>query len=69
MANAKNTTHTTLKREYFGEFGRYCLTTLRTRFGTTAFHVTDAERIDPVTDLPAVIRQADTREEALRGLL
>ena len=52
----------------FGPFSRYRLDECRDRFGGTVFMVLDAETMDPATGLPAVIRQEQTREAAVRGL-
>lgn len=56
------------KKERFGEFGRYSVAPVWTRFDTVEWFVWDAERIDEVTGGPAVIRQAETREMAMAGL-
>ena len=61
-------TFTTLSREVFGVFSRYCVTSHRTRFGEIVWHVADAERICELTGLPEIIRQASSREEAVKGL-
>lgn len=63
-----SSTFQVLSSRTFGDFSRYNLDECRDRFGDVTFIVTDAEVIDPVTELPAIIRQADTEEEALRGL-
>ena len=52
----------------FGEFSRYRLDVMRSRFGTLTYLVADAERLDPVTGGPAIIRQADSEAEAVSGL-
>ena len=61
-------TSQTLSSKTFGEFSRYRLDAFQTRFGTVEYFVLDAERIDALTGLPAVIRQAATAEEATAGL-
>jgi len=53
----------------FGEFGRYAVAPVFTRFDAVEWFVWDAETEDPVTGRAAVIRQQQTLEEALRGLL
>ena len=55
------------RKEFFGEFSRYAAFQVATRFGDTQWFVTDAERLDDL-GLPAVIRQAASRAEALAGL-
>ncbi len=57
-----------LSSETFGEFSRYCLVHCIDRFGNEGYMVEDAEVLDELTGLPAVIRQEPTKEEALRGL-
>jgi len=57
-----------LSSTYFGDESRFKLTSAIDRFGEPIFFVDDAERIDPVTNLPAIIRQERTREAALAGL-
>lgn len=63
-----NTMPAILSSKTFGEFNRYRLDTFRTRFGTLGYFVADAERIDPATGRPAIIRQSDTAEAAVAGL-
>jgi len=58
----------TLSRSYVGQASRYLVEEVRTRFGDVVWFVSDAEVLDDV-HLPSVIRQAATREEALRGLV
>lgn len=52
----------------FGDHGRYCLFAVHTRFGAVEWSVADAERLDPVTKAPEVIRQESTPEAAVAGL-
>jgi hypothetical protein len=52
----------------FGEFSRFRLDEFRTREGAVEWFVLDAERPDPETGLPSVIRQSASRELALAGL-
>lgn len=47
---------------------RYAIAPVHTRFDAVQWFVWDAENCDPMTDGPSVIRQANTAEEALRGL-
>jgi len=63
-----STTFSILASRTFGDFSRYNLDVCQGRDGKVTYIVTDAEVIDPVTDLPAIIRQADTEEEAIAGL-
>ena len=57
------------KKELFGPFFRYAVYAIHTRFDYVEWIITDAEKIDELTSLPAIIRQAKTKEEAMRGLL
>ena len=52
----------------FGDFSRYKLVEFQTRFGDVEWQVSDAETVDELTGMPAIIRQCDTREEAIQGL-
>jgi hypothetical protein len=60
------------KRQYFGEFNRYSVFAVHTRFDAVQWFVTDAETITDAQvragQLPAVIRQETTREAAMAGL-
>ena len=56
------------KKELFGPFCRYAVYAIHTRFDYIEWIVTDAEKIDELTNLPAIIRQAKTKEEAMKGL-
>jgi hypothetical protein len=60
------------KRQYFGEFGRYAVFAVHTRFDAVCWFVTDAESIADAQvragEFPAVIRQEATREAAMAGL-
>lgn len=55
------------RKTYFGPWGRYALHECVDRFGDDVFMVLDAE-IPDETGLPGIIRQASTKEEAMRGL-
>ena len=55
------------RKIFFGENSRYAVAAVHTRFDSVSWFVWDAEEIDPVTDGPAVIRQADTFREAMDG--
>jgi hypothetical protein len=57
----------TLSVRLFGASERYALEAFRSRFGSVVYFVRDMEVLDE-DDLPAVIRQADTEAEAVRGL-
>lgn len=52
----------------FGEHFRYKVAPVHTRFDAVEWFVWDADREDPVTGKPEVIRQAPTEAEALLGL-
>lgn len=56
------------KKELFGGHSRYAIAPIHTRFDAVEWFVWDAEQIDPVTKLAQVIRQAQTKQEALVGL-
>ena len=56
------------KKELFGDCSRYAIAPIHTRFDAVQWFVWDAEQIDPVTKLASVIRQAQTKAEALVGL-
>lgn len=51
----------------FGDRSRYAIAPVHTRFDAVQWFVWDAEQPDDL-QLPAVIRQAATMAEALRGL-
>ena len=57
------------KKELFGTFGRYAVYAIHTRFDFVEWIVTDAENMDELTNLPTIIRQADTKEKAMQGLI
>jgi hypothetical protein len=56
------------RKQFFGDNGRYAVAPVHTRFDAVEWFVWDAEH--PLSNLSRaeVIRQADTLEEALRGL-
>lgn len=56
------------QRLIFGEFHRFAVFAIHTRFDAVEWFVTDAEKTDPVTEGPAVIRQEATMAEAVAGL-
>lgn len=56
------------KKELFGGYSRYAVAPVHTRFNAVEWFVWDAEKIDLVTGGPDVIRQAQTKAEALAGL-
>jgi hypothetical protein len=51
----------------FGEFSRYKLTSMTSRFGNEIWFVADANILDKY-GLPAIIRQAESKQEAIQGL-
>lgn len=55
------------KKERFGDFGRYAVAAVNTRFEAVQWFVWDAERMDE-DGRPSIIRQSETKEEAMRGL-
>lgn len=54
--------------QHVGPEGRYAVFAIHTRFDAVEFMVEDNEVLCPETELPAIIRQAPTYEEAVRGL-
>lgn len=56
------------RKVIFGEFKRYAVAALHTRFDAVTFFVWDAHT-DDGTGRPEVIRQEDTLEAALAGLV
>jgi len=55
-------------RRIFGEFGRYALAAVHTRFDAVTWMVFDAEQEDEITGKPKIIRQESTPELAVNGL-
>ena len=55
-------------KELFGENSRYAVAPVVSRFGGGSWFVWDSERVNPPFQMPQVIRQAATKEEAVRGL-
>jgi len=51
----------------FGGWGRYAIAPIHTRFDAIKWVVWDAEILDEATGLAAIIRQAPTLKDALRG--
>lgn len=56
------------RKQPFGEYGRYRVWPIHTRFDAVEWLVADAEVIDEVTGFAAVIRQEPTLEQAVAGL-
>lgn len=56
------------KRQFFGGYSRYAIAPVHTRFDDVEWFVWDAEVVDPVTGYSSVIRQSQTKEEAMAGL-
>ena len=52
----------------FGEYRRYCVAPVHTRFDAVEWCVWDAESYDSYGVSPALIRQASTEAEAVEGL-
>lgn len=57
------------KTRLFGENSRYALYAVHTRFDFVEWMVSDAERMDELTGLPSIIRQTQSKEEAIKGLI
>ena len=56
------------RKRFFGDYSRYAVFPVHTRFEAVEWFVADAEVTDEVTGLPAVIRQAASEAEAVAGL-
>lgn len=56
------------RKELFGDYSRYAIAPIHTRFDKVEWFVWDADVVDPLTNKAGVIRQASTKEEALTGL-
>jgi hypothetical protein len=56
------------KRMLFGDWARYAVAPVHTRWDAVSWFVWDAEYINEKTGHPEVIRQAPTFEEAVKGL-
>jgi hypothetical protein len=53
----------------FGDYSRYAVYAIHTRYDCVWWIVQDAEQLDPiVADMPAIIRQELTFEDAISGL-
>jgi hypothetical protein len=55
------------RKKTFGDYSRYAVAPVHTRFDALSWFVWDAELPDE-TGKPSVIRQADNLEETLKGL-
>jgi hypothetical protein len=64
-----NTSPRTLSSSSFGPFNRFRLFEFMGRFGEIGWLVADAETPCPVTGLPDIVVQAETREEAIARAL
>lgn len=56
------------RRLTFGEFNRFALFAVHTRFDKVTWMVSDAEQTDEKTGFAKIIRQADSVCEAMVGL-
>jgi hypothetical protein len=56
-------------KQFFGEYRRYAVYPVHTRFDAVSWFVADAMNLDEVTGFASIIRQADTKEAAIAGLL
>lgn len=56
------------RKRLFGDYSRYAVFPVYTRFEAVEWFVADAFEEDPETGLPAVIRQEATEEAAVAGL-
>lgn len=52
----------------FGQFKRYAVYAVHTRFDAVQWFVDDAEKREPLTNLPETIRQNNDFEKAIIGL-
>ena len=60
--------HLASKKELFGEFNRFAVAAVHTRFDLVQWFVWDSEKLDEY-DMVAVIRQEPTKEAAMAGLI
>lgn len=56
------------KKEFFGDHSRYAIAPVHTRFDAVEWFVWDAMHANSNLSRAEVIRQAATREDAVRGL-
>lgn len=56
------------RKQLFGDWCRFAVAPVHTRFDAVEWFVWDAEATDPETGLAKVIRQAETLEAAMHGL-
>lgn len=56
------------KKRLFGDFSRFAVYPVHTRFDDVEWFVTDADQTCPITGMAAVIRQEPTEAEAVAGL-
>jgi hypothetical protein len=56
------------RKRLFGEYHRYAVFPVHTRFDAVEWFVADAYVTDEVTGQPGIIRQAATEAEAVAGL-
>jgi len=56
------------RKRLFGDYHRYAVAPVHTRFDAVEWFVWDAEAYSPEGITPAVIRQASSEEEAIAGL-
>lgn len=56
------------RKQFFGDNGRYAVAPVHTRFDAVEWFVWDAEHALSTMNRAEVIRQAETLEEAIRGL-
>lgn len=57
------------RKRLFGDCSRYAVAPVHTRFDAVEWFVWDAERIDPVTGRPEIIRQEATLADAMRDFM
>jgi hypothetical protein len=55
-------------KKIFGQNSRYAVAAVHTRFDAVQWFVWDAERLDEL-DIPSVIRQEETYDNAVAGLV
>ena len=56
------------RKRSFGEYHRYAVFPVHTRWDAVTWFVEDADITDPITGKPDIIRQAPTEQEAVEGL-
>lgn len=56
------------EKEFFGDYKRFAVAAVHTRFTNVSWFVWDAEQIDEVTGFALVVRQEESKDSAISGL-